>query len=45
LEELKTLPADLKKKMILYHYDSTAIPEIEKGEFFDVAFAGSTYEF
>ncbi len=45
LEELKTLPEDLKKKMILYHYDSTVVPDVEEGEFCDVAFSGSTYEF
>lgn len=45
LEELKTLPADLKRKMILYHYDFTVPPEVEKNEFYDVAVAGSTYEF
>jgi ribonuclease BN (tRNA processing enzyme) len=45
LEELKTLSTDLKKKMILYHYDSTIVPDVEKNEFHDVAFTGSTYEF
>ncbi|MBU2512260.1 MBL fold metallo-hydrolase [bacterium] len=45
LEELRTLPADLKKKMILYHYDATLPPNVEKGEFRDIARAGSTYEF
>ena len=44
-EELKTLPDDLKKKMILYHYDATVKPENKSGEFFDIAEAGSTYEF
>lgn len=45
VEELKTLPEDLKKKMILYHYDATLPPQIDEGEFHDVAVAGSTYEF
>ncbi|MBU3915409.1 MBL fold metallo-hydrolase [bacterium] len=45
LEELRTLPADLKKKMILYHYDSTIIPDVEEGEFLDIAKPGSVYEF
>ncbi|MCG8336599.1 MAG: MBL fold metallo-hydrolase [Proteobacteria bacterium] len=45
LEELKTLPADLKKKMILYHYDSNVVPEVDDGEFYDIAYAGSAYEF
>lgn len=45
IEELKTLPIELKKKMILYHYDATAIPEVDEGEFYDVAFAGSSYDF
>ena len=45
IEELKTLPADLKKKMILYHYDATVVPDVEKGEFYDIAYSGNTYEF
>lgn len=44
-EELKTLPEDLKKKMVLYHYDATKKPDNVNGEFLDIAVAGSTYEF
>ena len=45
LEELETLPVDLKKKMILYHYDATNKPENKESGFFDIAVCGSTYEF
>ena len=45
LEELKTLPADVKKKMILYHYDATNKPENKDDGFYDIAVCGSTYEF
>ncbi len=45
LEELRTLPPELKQKMILYHYDSNNPPKTEPKEFHDIAYAGSTYEF
>lgn len=45
IEELRTLPHDLKKKMILYHYDSNIPPEMDENEFLDIAYSGNTYEF
>lgn len=45
IEELESLPKDLKKKLILYHYDATIIPDNKDKEFYDIAHRGSTYEF
>ena len=43
IDDLKTLPPELKKKCLLYHY--ATLPEVEPGEFAGILTAGSSHEY
>lgn len=44
-EELKTLPAEIKKKMWLYHYNPGKLPDAKKDGFQGFASKGQVFEF